>query len=156
MLGSQSITSGMELVGIDVSWILVWFPHWNRDWLGDAKILSCSKNIINLWTPREVPWLSLMLRKQSSQTSRSRELIQWSGISVSGKSGLPGSSQSLIVKRNVSRWQKKSWDGKIVGNGEMDIDNDQLNKRIDYTLTFLKPFKAVSPSVLILNPKKVG
>ena len=88
--------------------------------------------------------------------SRSRELIQWSGISVSGKSGLPRSSQSLIVKRNVSRWQKKSWDGKSVGNGEMDIDNDQLNKRIDYTLTFLKPFKAVSPVSFDFESKEGG
>ena len=37
-----------------------------------------------------------------------------------------------------------SWDGKIVGSGEMAITNDEAVGEIHYALTFLKPWKSVS------------
>jgi len=35
-----------------------------------------------------------------------------------------------------------SWDGEIIGSGEMEIKNETAPKVIDYRLTFLKPWKS--------------
>lgn len=37
-----------------------------------------------------------------------------------------------------------SWDGKIVGSGNMAITSESENQQIEYKLTFLKPWKSVS------------
>ncbi len=40
--------------------------------------------------------------------------------------------------------KRYSWEGKIIGSGEMKILDDHANTRIDYELTFLKPWKSTS------------
>jgi len=40
--------------------------------------------------------------------------------------------------------KRYSWDGKIVGSGDMIVDAETANASIEYTLTFLKPWKSVS------------
>ncbi len=37
-----------------------------------------------------------------------------------------------------------TWDGTIVGSGAMRIEREETNQRIEYELTFLKPWKSVS------------
>ncbi|MDA0350079.1 MAG: SRPBCC family protein [Verrucomicrobia bacterium] len=41
--------------------------------------------------------------------------------------------------------RQNSWDGNIVGSGNMLIEKAEPNNAIHYKLTFLKPWKAVSP-----------
>lgn len=49
-----------------------------------------------------------------------------------------------------------AWEGAIVGSGNMIIDQAEANKVIDYTLTFLKPWKAVSPVSFLFEPDGEG
>ncbi len=37
-----------------------------------------------------------------------------------------------------------SWEGDIVGSGEMEITSEEPNRKINYRLTFLKPWKSVA------------
>lgn len=52
--------------------------------------------------------------------------------------------------------KKNSWDGEIIGSGNMVIESLEENKAIHYTLTFLKPWKAVSPVSFLFEPQEVG
>lgn len=45
---------------------------------------------------------------------------------------------------NAEDGKSYSWVGKIVGSGEMEIISEESNSRIDYRLTFLKPWKSVA------------
>lgn len=52
--------------------------------------------------------------------------------------------------------RKNAWDGRIVGTGQMEIQSDERNKAIQYRLTFLKPWKAVSPVKFMFEAKEGG
>lgn len=45
------------------------------------------------------------------------------------------------------------WKGKRVGEGKMEILSEQQNQQIDYSLSFLKPWKSVADVSFILSPK---
>ncbi len=49
-----------------------------------------------------------------------------------------------------------AWEGNIVGSGNMIIDQAEANKAVHYTLTFLKPWKAVSPVRFLFEPDGKG
>ena len=51
---------------------------------------------------------------------------------------------------------QNSWDGKIVGSGKMIIDRAEENKAIHYTLTFLKPWRAISPVSFLFEQSNEG
>lgn len=51
---------------------------------------------------------------------------------------------------------QNSWEGDIIGSGKMIIDSAEENKAINYTLTFLKPWKAVSPVSFSLDQTSDG
>jgi len=51
---------------------------------------------------------------------------------------------------------QNSWEGDIVGSGKMIIDSAEENKAIHYTLTFLKPWKAVSPVSFLFEESQEG
>ncbi len=70
--------------------------------------------------------------------SRVRDFKQW-----------PTWSPWLIAEpgckvTNAEDGRSYSWEGNIVGSGEMEIINEDPNRKIDYRLTFLKPWKSLA------------
>ena len=49
-----------------------------------------------------------------------------------------------------------SWDGEIVGAGEMKITGETRHKSIDYRLTFMRPFKSVADVRFLFVEKNPG
>ncbi|MCB1123991.1 MAG: SRPBCC family protein, partial [Verrucomicrobiae bacterium] len=49
-----------------------------------------------------------------------------------------------------------SWEGEIVGSGNIRIDREEPGKAIYYTLTFLKPWKSTSPVSFLFEPEAAG
>jgi hypothetical protein len=51
---------------------------------------------------------------------------------------------------------QNSWDGEIIGSGNMLIEKAESNKAIHYRLTFLKPWKSVSEVSFLFEPHGEG
>ncbi|QXD22751.1 SRPBCC family protein [Opitutia bacterium ISCC 51] len=51
---------------------------------------------------------------------------------------------------------QNSWEGDIIGSGKMLIEGAEENQAIYYTLTFLKPWKAISPVSFLFEPEGSG
>ena len=49
-----------------------------------------------------------------------------------------------------------SWDGQIIGSGEMLVKEEEKPKQIHYQLTFIKPWKSTCPVKFILEEDQGG